>query len=369
MIKALFITHDVSGIYGASRSLQALLCNYNNRDIKIDLAVNKKFIGHNSLTRISRLFKVDSGAIFEFYLPFSFCWVGKSRAPLPVVLKNTLSVLTRKSLEKFIKREKYDVVYLNSLVLHSLINKHDNYIIHVREIFDHSDSTVIQNLKQAKGIIFIDQSTSDVFRNEYFKNKIILNNPFDMRNVKDASANVLLLNEQRTVISMVGQIHEGKGTLFIIQTFLKSDMNRDAILLIVGGGNPNYIAACKKEAEGKSNIIFFGEEPEIEKIYKVSDYIIRGESLPCIGRTIYEGLYSGCHVIIPGDVMDNALGIDDEFAKLVHFYEPRNSEDLKKVFADCIGRKVKDREYKSNVEDYVKKFHSFLVKCITPSSN
>jgi glycosyltransferase involved in cell wall biosynthesis len=365
MIKALFITHDVS-VYGASRSLQALLSNYQNHGVQIDLAINKKFFGKNDHVKVSSLFKVDADAIYEFYLPFSFCWVGKSKMPIPVVLKNKLSVLARSQMRRFIDEKKYDVIYLNSLVLHSLITTNVNCIIHVREIFDNSDETVIQNLKRARGLIFIDQSTRDAFKDVPFRNAIILNNPFDMNKVEGVSVTSLPLStEKRTVISMIGQIHEGKGTLFIIKAFIRTPNNANAILLIVGGGDENYMLACKKAAKGKGNIIFLGEQSEIEKVYRISDYIIRGESMPCIGRTIYEGLYSGCHVIIPGTSNDNSLGIENEYQNFVHFYEPRNDNALGNVFSKCIGNKITNRKYNSNVKEYVEKFHSFLIDSIT----
>ena len=365
MIKVLFITHDVS-IYGASRSLQTLLNNYDNENVQVDLAVNKKIVGKQDKADIGRRFNVPEESIVEFYLPFSLCWSGQPALPFQVKIKNMLSRLTRSALNNFIKKENYDAVYLNSLVLHTLVTKEVKFITHVREVFDRTHHDVIRNLKKAKGIIYIDQSTHDAFAGELVEHSIILNNPFDMRRVQQASSpDVPAERTARTVFSIIGQVQEGKGTLFIIQSFIQSTENTNGTLLIVGGGDEDYTRRCKQEAAGRSNIIFYGEESSIEKIYKISDYIIRGESFPCIGRTVYEGLYSGCDVIIPGSKADNTLGIESFFLDSVHFYEPRNIVALAKIFDRCMGNKITKRTYTSNVNEYVGKFHSFLMACLT----
>jgi len=359
MKRALFITHDVS-IYGASRSLQAITNNYVNKDFEIDLAITTSFRGKNDKNEISRLFNIKHDRIFEFHLPLSFCWANKPSVPLSIRIKNLLSRLLRWRLRLFISRNRYDLIYLNSLVLHSLITKNENYVIHVREVFDRVSSDVIEDLKKAKGIIFIDEATRNAFSIE-FRNAIILNNPFDMRGVE--KTNKLpgkFTNEPRTIISMLGQLFESKGTRFIIDSFLKSPENKNALLLIVGKGDAQYLEDCKKQADNAPNVIFYGEEAAIEKIYGVSDFIIRGESIPCIGRTVYEGLYSGCEVIMPGYSSGNMLGLEDRFINSVHFYEPRNTNSLVHILNQCIGRKITERKYHSNIDQYIRQFDSFL---------
>lgn len=367
MRRALFITHDVS-IYGASRSLQAITSNYKG-DLQIDLAINKSFRKKNNKAEISRLFSIEKERIFEFSLPFSFCWVGKPNISLGARLKNLLAWLTRGRLQKFITHNQYDFIYLNSLVLHPLVNKkNENYFIHVREVFDQTNPNAIKNLKRAKGIIFIDKATREAFGNEDFRGEIILNNPFDMRMVEKINDHqIQFSNESRTVISMIGQIHDGKGTQFIINSFLHAPNNKDALLVIVGKGDSRYIENCKKQVGDAQNVIFYGEETVIKKIYKISDFIIRGESFPCIGRTVYEGLYSGCEVIMPENRPGNKLGLEEIFMNYVHFYEPRNMEDLIRVLNNCIGRKITTRKYRSNIDEYMNKFDLFIKTLIDKS--
>ena len=116
-MKALFITHDTS-IYGASKSLQALLKNYNG--VTIDLAINKNFLKNADFARIKDIFGPNISNIYRLYLPFKLCY--EVNIPVArfvkIVKRNFFWKLHKKSFYNLIARNKYDFIHLNSLVLY-----------------------------------------------------------------------------------------------------------------------------------------------------------------------------------------------------------------------------------------------------------
>ena len=77
----------------------------------------------------------------------------------------------------------------------------------------------------------------------------------------------------------------------------------------------------------------------VNGIYAISDFIIRGEECFGVGRTVYEGLYSGCNVIIQGERQIDLFKISgyDKFKKKIFFYEPRNPEILRKTVISVVN--------------------------------
>jgi len=364
--KALFITHDI-GNYGASRSLQLLLRNLCHYDI--DLVVRKRInVKKISDEEIRSKFGPHICNIYWTYLPFDQCHISMDDYSLKYVVYSYIVLMfwkcVRRRLMNIISHGNYDFIHLNSLVLHSIICSDYPFVIHVREIFDGRSTHVLNNLNKALGVIFIDESTKEPFGNEVIRNSIILNNPIDMTatgNCEMFESSVYDLNpDKHVVFSMVGVMTEKKGTAFVISSF-KKIMAVDARLIIVGCGEYNYVEHCKKMAVNDRRIIFWGEEQDIYKIYAISDYIIRGEDRQCVGRTIYEGLYSGCHVIIPGNEnKHDSMFQYDLFKNSIYFYSPRSECEFVTRLYDLSVKKISKRIYRSNISEYIDSFKNFV---------
>ena len=85
-------------------------------------------------------------------------------------------------------------------------------------------------------------------------------------------------------------------------------------------------------------IEFHGEEKDINRIYALSDYIIRGEIDFRIGRTIFEALYADCDVILPSS--DKEIEREKDLRVLrdkVHIYTPRDRKSLTTVIESVSG--------------------------------
>ena len=215
-----------------------------------------------------------------------------------------------------------------------------------------------------KGIIFIDESVIEPFMSYRLNNELILNNPVDMTGVGkyiDTDA----LNGDCATISIIGRIVKHKGIDFIIKSFKKAQSD-GLRLFIVGdegdGMRTGYPAFCREIASEDQRIIFWGREPDINKIYAISDYIIRGEVDFRMGRSVLEALYSDCDVIVPIR-NDHIVKTNEELTKFkskVHTYLPRDMGSLTKTFLNLSGRKTQKRNFHSNINGYVKTFNEYI---------
>lgn len=363
-MRALFITHDTSH-YGASRSLQLLLRTY--RGAEFDLLVQRPMLGRTDHNDLRNRFGSRIRNIYEAYLPFDPCYqYGRKELRWRIALKLydlSLRRLDSRRVTSIIGSGNYDFVHLNSLVLNPLIEGRHRYILHMRDVYDGSNPEAVERVRTAAGIIFIDEATKAPFRNVPLPNSIVLNNPFDMsgvaayHNYRPPAAD--LDPERHTVFSVIGVASEQKGTGFILSTFLRLQ-NENARLLIVGGREESALAGYRALAAGDRRVLFWGEEPEIMKIYAITDYVLRGEPFACIGRTVYEGLYAGCRVIIPGDRdAPPPMFEADTFRDAIRFYPPRDEDALLALIASCIGDKVRNRTLRSNLDTYVRDFEAF----------
>lgn len=359
--KILFVTHDLS-FYGASRSLQTLLRNYSGAEI--DLVVRKRLIRKNNLVHLREYYGQYVQKISEFYLPIDPINTGDESNRALLLAGQMQWERNKKGFYNMVKENNYDIIHLNSLVLHQVIDNRFSFTLHVREIYDGSNQKVYESFQKAKGLIFIDEATKAAFPENQLPFHTILNNPFDMTGGQNTDPEPLrrqLGIGDKTVCSIIGTVIENKGVDFVIRAFRESK-EKNIVLLIVGRADAKYLSVCKELAGGDERILFYGEEPDISKIYGISDFILRGEAYPCIGRTIYEGLYSGCNVMVPGVAhRDRDSFFDFEsFQERVYFYEPRNLPALVSLLNRHGKNRVLTREYSSNITPHLKHFQDFI---------
>jgi glycosyltransferase involved in cell wall biosynthesis len=366
--RALFVTHDLS-IYGASRSLQTLLRNYSG--VEIDLVIRKRLVRKNNIAHYRQYYGSHIRKIMEYYLPIDSIATGDESNPVFLLAGKIQWERNKGSFYNMIKENDYDFIHLNSLVLHQIIDKRFPFFIHVREIFNNSNTDIYESFKKVKGAVFIDEATKASFKQDLLPRFIVLNNPFDMTGFvvdKKFQLKVNLSLPGKTIFSIIGSVADNKGVDFVIRAF-KEVKDPNNLLLIVGRGVPNYLTFCKSLAAGDSRIVFYGEEPEILNIYAISDYIVRGEAYPCIGRTIYEGLYSGCHVMVPGSDADKNSFFDYPlFRDNIHIYTPRNILALAELMKSRSGKNVVSRTFRSNIMAHIEMFNHFISNTLSNSA-
>ena len=336
--------------------------NFENADIITERKLIGKNINVEYIKSSSLCERINS--IYECILPISYCYIGKSNSFIHRFSSGIKSLFRQRILNNlcsFIKNKNYSYIYINSLILHKIISNNYPCIIHVRERYDGSDPTVYDSLCKAKGVVFIDNAVYEPFKHLTLKHTLIINNPIDMVKLNHIDLKVPV-DQTKTIFTYIGRIEPDKGISFLIDAFQEANL-RDSILLIVGGGDEDYVNCMMNKSVGYHNIIFYGVEDNIQMIYDISDYILRGENQQCVGRTMYEGLYSGCEVIIPGNDLSHVFE-GETFKDMIHFYTPCNKDELSELIKKFNGTKISNRIYRSNVKDYMQKFNAFVRECL-----
>ena len=132
-LRLLSVAHNV-GLGGAARSLRELIRNYDGADF--DLAV-PRFASVPDDAEIRIFFGERLHRIFPVRLPWSEVYAGH-----PTVRQSARSHLLfplawrvqQASFERFVRRERYHLVHLNSLGLHPILRAELPMLLHVREI-------------------------------------------------------------------------------------------------------------------------------------------------------------------------------------------------------------------------------------------
>lgn len=371
-MKALFILHEGIFIYGANRSMAGLLQNI---DYDYDLMICKSFTKKVDELKLRKMFGKHLKNIYVVWMPRYRCqdYARVSLfSELSHVVNNIMACLEKKKRQRIIRNGHYHYVHLNSLVLFPIIDNNARYIIHAREVINPNYRglpKLVHALERAAGIIYIDEATripiEKIIKN---RKKIVLNNPFDMTGIAKVDYQSSLkkygLSEENTIFAMLGQVLDYKGSKFVIRSFLET-ANENSRLLIVGNHKHAYGQECVEMAKHDKRVLFCGELQDTGSIYRISDYILRGDLQFCVGRTIYEGLFSGSSAIIPGCQDDlSKMAESEKFKDKIHFYEPGNLQALAETIEKCALQKQHDRKFESNIEDYIKEYKKFIGKTL-----
>lgn len=355
----LFVIHTADIAGGSSRSISGLIHNLNE---DVDLLVNVDSRVSNSA--LKRFYGSNVRKIYRMHLPFRRSALGLKLEKEYLkrwMIRESDYLRDKKKIYNLIKSNGYHYIHLNSYVLYPLLTSRFPMYIHIREVFEGSFLTrwIIQSkLRQAKGIIYIDYVVKETL-NIRKKREIILNNPFNQSAVLNVNQEIVrgkfnLHADKAFFVFITASSIKEKGLSYIIDEFIHSGCTQSE-LLIVGIKAPN-------EYRNAPNIHFLGYIDEMEEIYAISDFVIRGDVMFAVGRTIYEALYSGCQVMIPGNkARDKAKFFEyDKFQNQVMFYEPRVKGALSEVMRRADGMKKEKCLGLSNEEEYSRRFLQFI---------
>lgn len=355
-VRILFIVHTTNMVGGSSQSLRNLFINLGE---KADMLVPEDMSVRNK--DIKKFYGPNVNRVYRYNLPYrrSFNASAEPVDWIEWIWTERKFRKDRNEIFQIIRKNGYDVIHLNSYVLYPLISGQYPMYIHVREVC--SANRLIKRFIQARfrrshGIIYIDYTTKEALgvKEKY----TVLNNPFDQRKTLEVNLqnvrNKYAIQEEETVFTYIAAAANAtKGLSFVIDAFIKAAC-KNARLLVVG---PQKIAKSKH-----SGITCTGEISQMEEIYAITDYVLRGDNVAAIGRTIYEGLYSGCNVIIPEN---GTYGMDkmfehEKFGDHIFFYKLRNRDSLVHIIRERNGLKKSGVLGLSNVDQYVKQFKKFV---------
>lgn len=375
-MKILFILHSTNIEYGAARSVRYILqntedsydvvCSYILRIRYTEQSI-RDYIGSSSHKIFYANLPNELYSVFPLEKPdISWRYIRKC---IRLKIQKLLAYIDKYRIYRIIEHGKYDLVYLNSISLYPIITDKYKFVMHAREIYSGYDlANFYKKLALLKGIIYIDEAVKKSITINNIP-RITLNNPFDMLAVRNIDVQSIrhkyCIKSSDIVFAIIGAVTPSKGVDFVINAIHRSCV-KSIKLLVVGEINSQYAQNCLKLAEKDPRIMFLGTIVEIENIYSILDYIIRADSVFCIGRTVYEALYAGCGVIIQGDDSDVPTMPQYElFKDKIYCYRPRDDNSLVEQIKLLSHKKITDRKYYSNVDEYIKQFELFLDSVVT----
>lgn len=366
-MKVLIVMHSSNTVYGAAKSLQKLIQNSN---WDIDIIYPNSFFHPVGTDIISEYSGIEESHIHRLFLPF------RRRAVYdePFNLKEALWEAGKRifewsdyfKLKRIVRKGEYDYVLLNSIVLYPIVNISHNIVVYVREMVNMNSGCykkILKSLQDAKKVIFIDKAITRPFEQSGVDYRVI-NNPFDMSmtcaidpSTEKAS---LGIDESYIIVSILGTVSPDKGIDFLVKAFSKLERH-DILLLVVGKGNKEYYDYCISLSH-HSNVMFLGELGDIYKVYAISDYIIRADLFFATGRTVFEGLYSGCDVIMQKDKDSDVSSIAhyDKFKDNIHFYNTRDENSLIELLNQIKKPSYKTRKEFSNIQEYISQINEYI---------
>ena len=358
-VEKLFIIQTANMTGGGSQSVRNLIRNLNE---SVDLIVNVDDRVNNGA--LKKFYGKNVRKIYRFHLPFRRSALGlklKKNGVKDWTVRERDYLRDKKKIYDLIRLNKYRFIHLNSYVLYPLLTSRFPMYIHLREVFEGNFLTrkiVYNKLRQAKGIIYIDYAVQESF-GVCNKKEIVLNNPFNQSSVLNVNPeevqNRLGLQHNKTIFSFVlARPDKVKGLDYVVNEFIHSGC-KEAELLIAGIEAPD-------EYRNVSDVHFLGRVEKMYEIYAISDFVVRGDPMFAVGRTIYEALYSGCHVIIPGlRSRDKDKVFEyDRFLDQIVFYEPRREGALAKMLGQMDGIKKEKCLGLSNEKEYMEQFYQFI---------
>lgn len=367
-MKILYVIHGTNLLYGATRSLKHILDNtsfdYDLLYLKslkdpIDPSKVRKYAGERCGRVYSLFLPQKSGELFNERVKHSLSRRIKAK-PKAVVM-----AIDKLRLNRIIKRNQYDYVYLNSMALYALVTDRYPCALHVREVFTGSKklyADIARHLAMAKKVIYIDNESQKPFMG-INANSIVLKNPVDMTAVERVDARAVMqkygVSADETIVAILGVIHADKGVDFVIRAMARARSGK-LKLLIVGAGSEAYTEKCKRLCSADARVAFTGETAHPEEIYAISDCVLRADKQFCLSRTVYEGLYAGCDVLMQGDFERDAGAFEEEYRPRVHFYAPRDEAALANALDTLNKVNNAERTTKSNVREYMEAYERHL---------
>jgi len=350
-MRVLFVTHDISN-YGASRSLQSLISYLRLENVHCELVVRNKLFGNIDKDDIKRRFHVED--VHCLWIPFWNCYVGRKEAlnikeKLWMLFVNCLIFFTKNQLLKLARAQRFDVIHLNSIVLLKLTEASFPIIVHVRELLDKEfQNEAAIHLKCCGGAICIDDIVHEPIKDITINNSLILPNPFELNDQSDwtpgeKQTKLLATIKGKFIVTIVGRVTAEKGINFLLD-FLQFFRDDRFVLLVVGDGE--LISNCKRFSIDDPRLIVYGEEENIQFIYKIANLVIRGEDIPRIGRTVYEAVFAGSLVLLPGNSADYPLELCEKYPSQVFFYKTRDVRDFSKQVLDLLEKGTIERKEK-----------------------
>ncbi len=307
-IKILFVSHEYS-IGGSTLSLVSLiqgLRNYDETDIRVLLPYKR---GEQRIA--FKVFENYGICYKEIFYRKNFKSISEKYS-LKYHIFDLLNYLAVKTIQKYIQKEKFDVVCSNSTGVdvgaRAAKLAKIPHIYYVRETMEYDFSFEYRNKKRMKSlleaskyIIFISKAVEEYYTTRFrLQNTIQFYNGFILQDYYIEEHDIL--KEEKVSFVQVGIFSDGKGTLNTIE--LLHRLNKNGIsnwtMEFVGKGTESYIQKMRRLI-AKYHLetqIFIGEFcMDMKSKLSHKDILIMNSVAEGFGRVTVEGMLAGCLVM------------------------------------------------------------------------
>ena len=274
-------------------------------------------------------------------------------------------ILFFKELDKFLKKNKYEIIHINSVsILGLMLGTIVAHKYKIKNIIVHSHNDGVNTFKY-KIIKFISKPFLNNYPTLYLgcstnalnwkfskkvienKKKLVLKNGIDTKkfkyneDVRNEYRKILGLNDY-FVIGHVGRFEEQKNHEFLIEIFNEfHKTNKDSKLVLVGEGSLVEKIIKKINDFGLSDdVIYLGVRNDVEKIMQAFDAFVFPSIFEGLGLAVIEAETSGVSVVCSDrlpkevDLTDNIykLSLDNKesWIKCLNLLKNSNEKDRKK---------------------------------------
>jgi len=163
-------------------------------------------------------------------------------------------------------------------------------------------------------------------------------------------------------VSLIGRISRVKGQNFFCNLAENNEFSNIFEFIIAGKGKSEYINMIFKKTKRIENLYYLGEIENIDEMYAIAHIVIRCDDFFPLGRTVWEGLYSGCKSLLPVSKYDDISEIKKYLNKEIFLYNIRNinSAILKLVEIKNIGFSINENIPTNNIDSYIKEIGKFF---------
>jgi hypothetical protein len=348
------ISHvPIDEIYGTGTSLRSHFAAFEQSDRCQFSLICPRSVRHGNLTQISDTHIKTTwhsiNDIAHFVLPFRFNFDGVDikvdRHPGSRI-RRLISVIYRREMLHFVRHLDPDIIHLSSLVLGPLALQLKRIgdigsipvVSHVRELLRSPLSAKeVKEIHAVDMFVCIDYSArkrlTEVMNGSIEDQRVtVIQNPFSAAVV---APDTLLFSGidlwTTTVFAIAGQVSRDKGVRKVCEAFLRANL-KNSVLLVVGESKDAYGERVKALClQNPAKLRWLGQQPNLldRGFFNGIDSVVRGDDNFRTGRTVYEALFSGAKVIMPGTQteMDKDPNLGT-FSNSVFLYDPQNQASL-----------------------------------------
>lgn len=259
-----------------------------------------------------------------YYYVRSFSWITYNGFGIKAIAKTIFKKIAMlynwraiRQTSDIIERENIDIIHINTIFSYvgavAAKLKHKKIVWHIRESLDKGFNSHIVTGK--KGYELINQSdrviaVSNTVLNEY-KNVIrgqIFEVVHDGIDSKFYAPKHKILKKQPVVFACIGALVKDKNQLELLKSINKimdNGITNFKLLLIGNGVMETQLKSFVERNQLQNYVEFYGRRKDVDHILKQVDCLFSVSRAEAFGRTMIEGMLSGC-LVVAADSPDSA---------------------------------------------------------------